>query len=342
MLLSESIKDNLDKVLDENDTVFLIAHDRPDMDAIASCIGMNLICNSKNKNTYIVINDSIDTIEKATKTVIVNTFHDFNIIKAKDVKEFITPKSLLIVLDTNKKYMISLKDDLELFSDIFIIDHHKTDENTIKARYLFTDDSISSTCEEVSDLLDLYGIDVNEKYANYLLAGIVLDTNKFSKNVSSKTYSVASKLIEHGANATLANDLFLEDYEHDRAMQRLINNTTFNSYTYAISSSLNNEIYDNVDVAKAADYLLKFDVTASFAIAYIDSDTISISARSKGIIDVSKIMSLFGGGGYTYSAAAKVKGLTINEIIDRLNEILIPTSYLENNKDEIKLSLIKK
>ena len=60
--------------------------------------------------------------------------------------------------------------------------------------------------------------------------------------------------------------------------------------------------------------MLKYKIFASFAIGYIDEDTISISARSKGGIDVSTVMKYFGGGGNEYSAAARVKGMSIEDI----------------------------
>ena len=88
------------------------------------------------------------------------------------------------------------------------------------------------------------------------------------------------------------------------------------------------------DIAKASDYVLKFQVNVTFALARIDEDTVSISARSKGFVDVSKIMELFGGGGSEHSAAAQVKGQSIEEIKNKLNEILISTVYLESNVNQ--------
>ena len=226
-----------------------------------------------------------------------------------------------------------------------VIDHHKIDEHTIKTQNLFTDEKLSSTCEEVSRLVFSYGVKINKDYANYLLAGIILDTNKLSKNVSTDTFLVATKLTSKGADATIANNMFLEDFEHDRAIQRIVDNTIFPTYVYAIASDKDDsgKIYDVEDIAKASDYLLKYQVNASFAMAYIDEETISISARSKGIIDVSKIMKLFGGGGNEHSGAAKIKGMTIEEVKRILCELLVPTNYLEEEVTKEKvLSLSKR
>ena len=228
------------------------------------------------------------------------------------------------------------------------MDHHKTDDHTIKTPYIFVDDALSSTCEEVSRLTFLYGIKLDKDVANYLLAGIILDTNKLSKNTSARTYDVASRLITKGADAAIANNLFLEDFEHDRAIQRLVDNTFFSTYVFAIASDKDNsgKIFQVEDIAKAADYLLKYNVNASFALAFIDEETIAISARSKGQIDVSNIMRFFGGGGNTYSAAARIKGYSIEEVRNALNSVLVPCNNefsSDNTFDEgMKLKLTQK
>ena len=341
------IKQSLDKLFSENDTVFIVPHNRPDMDALGSAIGMSLICKKNKKKSYIIIDDDLDKIEAATRKVIEELGSEVTIINLSEAEELITDNSLMIAVDVNKTYLVSTEKILNRFKSILVIDHHKTDEHTIETKHLFIDEKLSSVCEEVSRLCFLYGVKFNEEYANYLLAGIILDTNKLSKNVSKDTFDVASKLVAKGADVNVANNMFLEDFEHDREVQRLVDNTIFPTYIYAIASDkeTSDKIYEVEDIAKAADYLLKYQVNATFALAYIDKDTISISARSKGIIDVSKIMKLFGGGGNEHSAAAKVKNMNILDVKNKLNEILIPTCYLDsidiNNVDKEKKLVLK-
>ena len=68
----------------------------------------------------------------------------------------------------------------------------------------------------------------------------------------------------------------------------------------------------------------------------LDDETIAISARSKGEIDVSSIMKVFGGGGNETSAAARVKGESIESVIKKLEILLNPASYLSSS--DIKIS----
>lgn len=329
---SVRIKASLDRLLDENDNVFVVPHIRPDFDAVGSALGIALICKKNNKNCFIVIDDDYDKLEPETRKVLESIKGNFNFIRSNDLPVYLTPRSLMVAVDANKDYLLCTKKYLNEFKNIVVIDHHKTDEHTIKTPYLYVDESISSVCEEVSRLLFLYGVKLSPDYANYLLAGIILDTNKLSKNTSARTFEVASKLTASGADPTIANNMFLEDFEHDRAIQRLVDNTDFQNYIFAIASDSEDSgrIYEPEDIAKAADYLLKYNINCSFAMAYIDDITISVSARSKGLIDVSKIMRLFGGGGNEYSAAAKIRGKSLQEVKSLLISSLMPGAYIEN------------
>lgn len=329
---SKCVKGVLDRLLEVNDNVFIVPHIRPDFDALGASIGMALICKKKNKKCYIVIDDDYEKLEPETKKVLDSVKGNFEFIRSNDLSVYLTDRSLMIAVDANKDYLLCTQKYLKDFKNIMVIDHHKIDEHTIKTPYLFVDDKVSSACEEVSRLLFLYDVKVSPDYANYLLAGIILDTNKLSKNTSARTFEVASLLTACGADPTIANNMFLEDFEHDRAIQRLVDNTDFQTFMFAIASDSEDSgrIYEPEDIAKAADYLLKYNINCSFAMAYIDDETISMSARSKGMIDVSKIMRLFGGGGNEFSAAAKIKGKTLPEIKTLLVNSLKPGAFIKN------------
>ena len=55
---SKNIKQTLDMLLSENDTVFIVPHNRPDFDAIGAAMGMSLIC-KKNKHIEKYIMDEV-------------------------------------------------------------------------------------------------------------------------------------------------------------------------------------------------------------------------------------------------------------------------------------------
>ena len=338
------LKLTLDNLMVESDAVFIVPHNRPDYDALGACVGMSLIAGKHKRKSYIIINDDIKELPGEIKKLIEEIKVKHNIIRIADLDSYLTDNSLLVCVDVNKDYLISVNDYLENFKNILIIDHHKTDEYTIKTPNIFVDTTISSTCEEISRLLFMSKIKITPDQANYLLAGIVLDTNRLTKNLTSKTFSVLSELTSRGANPEAVNNLFLEEFEHERVMQKLVDSTKFFTYSIGIAADTNDSgiIYSIEDIAKCSDYILRYKVDASFAIAFIDQDTISISARSKGNIDISQIMKMFGGGGSTTSGAARVKGTTIKCIVDELTHILNPTATLSNENSVGKVLKLTK
>lgn len=341
MTQTKTIKEALDNVLLNNDTVFIVPHNspEPDFDALGAALGIGLICRKNKKKCYIIVDVDLNKFGVEERKVVEYLAREFNVISSKLASELITDKSLMVAVDVSKEMLLSddAKKLLPKFNDIFILDHHTIDERTISSIYSFIDDSLSSTCEEITRLLCAYGIKYTPEEANYLTAGIFLDTKGFSKNSTGETFDIVTKLVKKGASITEVNNMFSADYEEDKKMHRIINNVVFPTQVYAIAVDEDTtKIYNAVDIAKAADYLLKYKIYASFALGYIDEETIAISARSKGEIDVSTIMKVFGGGGNMYSAAARIKGESIESVISKLEILLNPASYLSS--DDIQIS----
>lgn len=335
MTQTKKIKDALDNALLNNDTVFIVPHNSPvpDFDALGASLGIALICKKNKKKSYIVIDIDLNKFGAEERKVVEYLAKNFNVVNSKLASELMTDKSLMVAVDVSKEMLLSedTKKIIPNFNDIFLIDHHTVDERTISTEYTFVNDKLSSTCEEISRLLCLYGVKISPEVANYLFAGIALDTCKLTKNATGDTFGTVTKLLAKGADLTTVYNMLSSDYEADKKMLRIINNVVFPTQIYAIAADEEkNKIYDPVDIAKASDYLLNYKINASFALGYIDEDTIAISARSKGGVDVSAIMKLFGGGGNEFSAAARVKGETIDSIRTKLEFVLNPTSYLRS------------
>ena len=350
MTQTKKIKDTLNKVLLNNDTVFIVPHfhPNPDFDALGAVLGISLICKKYKKKAYIIIDTDINKFGTEERKVVEYLASEYNVVNSKLASELITDKSAMIAVDVSRHNLLSdgINALIPKFNDIFILDHHKEDEYVIDCKYKFIDPSLSSTCEEIARLLFAYGVKFGPNISNCLVAGIALDTNKLTKNAGENTFAVISKLIVKGADVTSVNNMFSEDYESDKRMLHIVKDVVFPTHVYGIAGGSGEKvIYTPEDIAKAADYLLKYKILASFALGYIDEETVSISARSKGGVDVSSIMKYFGGGGNEYSAAARVKGMSIDEIKIHLDYLLNPATYLKSadlSMDEaMKLRLTK-
>ena len=77
-----------------------------------------------------------------------------------------------------------------------------------------------------------------------------------------------------------------------------------------------------IAASRAADTLLDVDrVEASFVL-YPTGEGVGISARSRGLVNVQRVMEQFGGGGHTTVAGARLAGVDLQEVRRRLLEIL--------------------
>jgi signal protein len=87
----------------------------------------------------------------------------------------------------------------------------------------------------------------------------------------------------------------------------------------AVLCGPDDKIIDPIITAQAADTALDLgNVGASFAITRRSDNTIGISARSMGKINVQIIMEKLGGGGHLSNAATQIKDVTIEEAKQKL------------------------
>lgn len=340
--MSEMLKDLktvLTSVISDSSRVFIIGHNEPDFDSIGSAIGLYTICHLLGRKAYIVVADAMQNIEPGVRKIIEENKNKFNIIDLDTYTNLLGENSSLIVTDTNKVPLIAVRNDLAKFKYKVVIDHHSSDKNTIKIDedYLFINESASSSSELVAQVLNSYRFNYDKDVANFLLAGIELDTNRYRNNTTSTTHNVARRLINRGADPSIVTRLFRTEFETDRKINDLVyNGTLFETYEYSIfrtrqvSFTINRHapqtIYKKETLAKVADKMLEYNVDASFAIGKTDKEIISVSARSKSDINVGKIMSLLNGGGNATSAACKVIDSSVEEVESMLKDHL--KSYL--------------
>lgn len=269
--------------------VFIVGHNEPDFDAIGSAIGIRALAKSFEKEAYIIVNDDALSLEPGVKKIIDEYKEKYNIITLNEAKELIDDNSLLVVTDTNKDYLVSVKDDLDEFKEVFVIDHHEPDIHTIKGKnYINTD--ASSACEIIANLMISERIKIDPNVASYLLSGIFLDTKRFKQNTSSKTHDIAEKLLNRGANTDYVNELFQADFVSDAKINNLIfNYTLFKEYaektliprkvSFTLNRTCPSMVYRKEEIAKAADRMLKYGVDAAFVMGFNKDGKVSISAR---------------------------------------------------------------
>ena len=331
MINYKDIKAILEEKIDMSNQVLILPHLRVDMDTIASSIGLATISKKLDRPSFILVNDNPLQIEAGTKKMLKSAKDQYDFINIEQYLQKRTEKDLLIVSDVNKTNLISCPNLLSSFQNIIIVDHHAKDEHTISTPYQFIDLTASSASEMVARLSFLFHLKITPKLAEYLLAGIAVDTQNLTR-ASSNTFKISSQLMEKGTSMEAIEPYFVEDFVSNRKWNRLVDRTEFQTYKAAITVGDDQEIYTGVEIAKAANCLLGFDIDASFAVGRVSPFEISISARSRGIIDVGHIMKEMSdcGGGSPKLAAARIQNQTTEEVGIKLKQKILPAFHINS------------
>ncbi|MGM0853677.1 MAG: DHH family phosphoesterase [Bacillota bacterium] len=327
----------LKEIMIESDKVIIMGHKHPDMDAIGAAIGIRKVAQMNQREGYVVLNfNEIDNgVKRLMKEIKVNSDLHSRFITPEEALEMATEDTLLVVVDTHKPSLVIEERLLNKMDKVVVIDHHRRGEDFIKNPLLvYMEPYASSTAELVTELLEYQP--KHEKItmleATSLLAGIIVDTKSFTLRTGSRTFDAASYLRAQGADTVLVQKFLKEDVATYIKRSRLIESVKFFREGVAIAKAENDVIYDPVLIAQAADTLLTMDeVIASFVISKRDPETIGISARSLGDVNVQIIMENLNGGGHLTNAATQIKQVSVLEAEEQLKEAL--NDYFEGRKE---------
>ena len=245
-----------------------------------------------------------------------------------------TSKTTVVVVDTHKPEMVLDENVLNKTNRKVVIDHHRRGESFISNPLLvYMEPYASSTAELVTELLEYQPTEqrLTRLESTVMYAGIIVDTRNFTLRTGSRTFDAASYLRAHGADTILTH--FLKD-DVDTYINRseLIRTVKIQDQGVAIAHGSDDKIYHPVTVAQAADELLSLEgIEASYVVAKREDNLIGISARSLGSINVQLTMEALGGGGHLTNAATQIKGATIDEAIEQLQQAI--TEQMSRSED---------
>ena len=365
---------NLEELIEDSKSIYIIGHKDPDFDAIGASVGVSELCKALKKESKIIVNedkfvlqpavkllqdsnkkckfinnyDYISDLEKALtreeKLIYKKLDYSEKQIFLKDVKK---DKSLLIVVDTNNHELLSIKDYLNNFDNIVVIDHHTDREDQYLQGLQFIDSNYSSASEIVGTILHQYKTKYSKETALSLASGIILDTDTFKRNTTDNTYDTYKVFKQNGVTDEEIRRIFRKDFEADKLVKNLVfNNGNAKEFTnllknHNVSIVLNRHqpetIYKSEMISMAADERQEYDdVDASIVMGYISCDgqtPVKISIRTNGYVDGGQLMKNYcenepnkSGGGSILSAAATIKGVDLLEeekcLLDYLDKVV--------------------
>ncbi|MCM3574896.1 MULTISPECIES: DHH family phosphoesterase [Mesobacillus] len=328
----------LKELVVESDKVLIMGHKNPDMDAIGSAIGILKVAQMNKREGFIVYNkNEIDTgVQRLMDEIKDNESLYSRFISPEQAYEIASDDTLLVVVDTHKPSLVIDERLLNRIENVIVIDHHRRGEEFIKNPLLvYMEPYASSTAELVTELLEYQPKNgkIQMLEATALLAGIIVDTKSFTLRTGARTFDAASYLRSHGADTILVQKFLKEDINTYIRRAKIIENVYFYRDGIVISKGADDVYCDHVLIAQAADTLLTMDgVSASFVISKRSEDTIGISARSLGDINVQVIMENLEGGGHLTNAATQMYDITTDEAETLLQNAI--DDYLEGGQKE--------
>ncbi len=329
---SRIIATRLCSMISSASNVIVMGHANPDFDSIGACVGIAALSLHLGVDVKIVTNTECENFKACTSRLIEladykNMFVDG--VVGLGESSFGT---LLIVVDANN---FSILEAPEIAANSFktiVIDHHiKKGEFEHEPQLTYIDPSASSACELISEILEQslpVGV-LRKEEANVMMAGIMVDTKNFTRTVGTRTFAAALYLRGTGASSEYARTFFEEPFEDYAAEARFGTGARIYRDQIAITAiEGSGSSNDRIAAAKASDKLLTVrNINAAFALILL-GETVHISARSNGTINVQLILEKIGGGGHFDMAGAALANNTLEEAERRLTDAI--DAYFED------------
>ncbi len=326
---SRVVAGELVNLINQSGNVLVMGHKFCDHDSIASCVAAARIATHLQKPVKIVINLHDANLKPIFQRMRGMNYYYELFTDAASAQDMVRSDTLLIICDTNNPDLFESREIYENCVNYAIIDHHRKvqEEYLIPPKLAYIEPSASSASELISEIAE-YALpqgSLTKIESELLFAGIILDTNNFKKNTGTKTFSAALFLRSQGADPNDAQAYFrtsLDDFLYESNIE---NNISIYRENIIIATSVipsDNASQTKLVSSKSADRLLNISgVSATFVLAEIEN-SINISARSDGTINVQLIAESLGGGGHFDSAGALLKDTDLQQATEMLKNAI--------------------
>ena len=306
--------------------VIVMGHTNPDFDSIGACVGIAALCNQLGVDVKIVADVESENFKACTSRLIELADYKNIFVDAITGLGQISFGTLLVIVDANNFKILEAPEIAKNSFKTVVIDHHiKKEEFENEPQLVYIDPSASSACEMISEILECSLVvgRLRAEEANVILSGIMVDTQNFTRTVGSRTFAAALYLRNAGASPEYVRTFFKENFEDYRSEALFGANTEIYGDRIAITwCDGTGSSNDRVLAAKAADKLLGVkSIDAAFALVLI-GNTVHISGRSNGSINVQLVLEKIGGGGHFDVAGAALSEESTSSAKARLIEAI--------------------
>nr|MCR5610043.1 DHH family phosphoesterase [Lachnospiraceae bacterium] len=309
----------LKEIVEAKDEIIVMGHSISDVDAFGAAVGICRIAKTFGKKSSIVINEVTSTVKPFMDRFLNDNEYDKNMfLKNEQALEIMTPNTLLVVVDVNRKNYTECPELIDIAKNIIVLDHHRQTGDAIENTTLsYVEPYASSACEMIAEVLQYVsdGLKLRPVEADAMYAGIMIDTNNFLTKTGVRTFEAAAYLRRNGADIIRIRKALRTDMEEYRVRAEAIGKVELFLNNFAITECHAEQMKSPTIVgAQVANELLDISgVKASFVLTPFNNK-IYISARSIDEVNVQLVMEKFGGGGHMTVAGAQMEGKTIEEV----------------------------
>ena len=307
--------------INKAEKILVNCHRSPDPDSVGSALAIRSVLEKMGKDVKVVCPTKINSkLEFLGGFDLIKQIVDFSEL---DYKSF----DLFIILDSSSWDFASKMERGNIPPiKIINIDHHKTNE--MYGSINLVDSKLVSLSELLYLLFDDWGVNIDKKMANCLLAGIIGDSGAFRfPGTTAKTLEIGAKLISLGADQkeivfNIYTSIDFEEFKFwGKVMQEMKYDQEFNFVWVAIAYEVFKKYGGKKNYKKDTATTFFQSIRGSdFGIVMVEEEKnkLNVSLRSRTGLDVSKIAVELGGGGHRYASGGGIHGLSFEKAVKKV------------------------
>jgi phosphoesterase RecJ-like protein len=306
----------------------LTTHMNPDGDALGSQFGLARFLLARGKQVRVVNQDPTPEILRFLETDDpVETYdpgtHD-DLLRSFD---------LVVLVDNSAPDRLGRMEPImgEVAGHTLCIDHHPSRDTPWS--HLILDEGSCATAVMIYELVRDAGWTPDRQAAVGLYVGLVTDTGFFRFNSTDATaYAIAADLVRLGVQPSRVYQAIYE--RNSVAYTRLLGHALTDVHVEGgavASATVTRDLVDrldaeHVDTSEITTALLAMDgITVALLFRELAGGRVKVSLRSKGVLDVHRLATEFGGGGHRNASGIVMQGAldeVVRAVTGRIAELL--------------------
>lgn len=308
--------------------VLVMGHINADLDALGGEVGVYLLCQKYKVKCRLAFEEQL--VDNSTRLAVDSLYTSEEkkriFIGMKEATDYLDENTLLVLVDHNSFELSMFNEIAQKADNVAIVDHHRPGTKKVENPVFYNVDSSASSTSEILTSFITYSLDdisIDSRTATLLLAGISLDTRFFKEKTSAATFEACSQLKSYKANTAKVDDLLKEDLESYNRKNEITHNIEVPKTDVLLASGPEDSYFLDATLAIAANELASLrGIRCAMAVGKTNSHTVKVSCRSNGEANCQLLMEKIGGGGHLTMAAASFTDMTIQQVKDKIKDML--------------------